>query len=1827
MNGQTVSIAIGSSNTGPSGYYIYSSVNGYSASLGTLSTNCPTGQVANTITLPATEFNGLSSITFRIVGIQSACGASSTFGSAGTGGPSSIIINGTTSLQTDFYVDDNSNAGDVYTPLATGNDANPGTIDAPFATISHAITVAQAGNTIWVDAGTYREDITVDKSLTIKGANYCATPNAGPRASAESIIQPLTNDPVNNTFVYLNGSASNTIIDGFTLDGDNTAVGGGVSMNGADVNAAEAVGAYDGLSNVTISNNIIKNLNYSGIDFYNYYNGGAATSGNSITNNRFENILPSSYGIGVLIYNNCYTSITNNVMTGVRVGIQTGNFYLANPGSSGYQNIANNTISTIRRGIFHNLFYSSASPYTISNNIITGIDNANETLWDGMLISSMQATASTVIGNTVNGSAVSTQATTGISVWNCQVAPLISGGTITGTQLGINVNNYEGYNNSNAGTTSATIDGVNITGSSIAGIKVHDNPQNSNGATVTAEIKNVTLSNSGSGTGIWIAGSDASADIHDNAATITGFVIAVDVDGGTAALNKNNITANGTGIRVQNGGNLSSVTENFISNNTVDGIRVESTAGTIGEIHKNDLSGNSNKAINNLSSSSLNATCNWYGSTVLSTVAGMISGNVSSTPYLTSGTDSQPGTAGFQTSEVCSTCSLGVTTSSTQATCPLQNNGTATANVTGAVGAVTYSWNTTPVQTTATATGLTAGDYTITVTDVNGCIATANVTVTNDPSGPVHNINTGLNYCTIQAAINDPLTLNGHVVSIDAGTYAEDVVVTKELEIKGAGASTIIMPATSNSNTGGGSLGGTNVFLIQANNVKIHDLTIDGDNPSLTSAENVGGANIDARNGIITNHNLGVYTNLEVYNTNVKNIFLRGIYQSSGGTFNFHDNTVTNVQADPASIAMFAFGSSGEFDHNTVSYSNDAISANWSTGITFSNNTVTNSGSGVHTDNSGTSGTVVDEIYGNTVSNSATGGYGIWVFVPYKNVLVHDNKVTNVDVGMAVAGQGATDVTPEFYNNEIDGQNKANSTGVYVTTTEFGWGSSNVSVDFHNNIVTNNAGDGFYLESEAGYTLTINAHENSITNNSPYAVEKANTGTFNADMSCNWWGSTTSSTIASSISGTGVTYIPYLTNGTDESSATGFQTSETCSACTLNVTTSVTDITCHSANDGTATANVTGAYTINWTTNSSNGFTSSDEDPNVTSSATLSDAGTYTINVSDANGCSTSGNVVVTINKRNTSLIYTGASSVQYSDSVALSAQLKDVSGASPSVSLAGRTIKFTIGTQSTTATTDASGIAKTWMTIYQAPGSATTVTTSFDGSSDALLNSSSDSDPFTINQEDARIYYTGALFASTSGATSTSATVTLSATVRDITSELADAAHDIYPGDIRKAKVYFKIIETGNIYGPFTPGLVNPNDTTTGTVTQNVILDIGSADSKQFTVSMWVDGNYTRNSSADNTIVTVSKPLNDFITGGGYVLLNSSAGLKAGDAGTKNNFGFNVKWNKSNKNLQGNINTIVRKTESDGLHVYQIKGNSMTSLSVNPPITGPIPGPGTATFNGKASIQDITDPNNPISVEGNASLQVTMSDYGEPGNLDRIAITVWNKSGGLWFANNWDGTKTEEQKLDGGNLKVSSSNSTVGAQTSTTKLVSNSNPSIVGQSVTFTATVTGFGKNKPTGYVRFIDMSSNQTLTTVSLNSTGMVSFTTSALTAGQHDIYAYYGGDSKFDLSAADLIQTVNVASIKRQDVVTEQTEEVSGITVKVYPNPTEQEFSMIVSGNSKEKVNVRIFDITGKLIKSINGSVGQVIHFGENMSGGTYVAEVIQGMQRKTIKLIKQ
>jgi hypothetical protein len=190
---------------------------------------------------------------------------------------------------------------------------------------------------------------------------------------------------------------------------------------------------------------------------------------------------------------------------------------------------------------------------------------------------------------------------------------------------------------------------------------------------------------------------------------------------------------------------------------------------------------------------------------------------------------------------------------------------------------------------------------------------------------------------------------------------------------------------------------------------------------------------------------------------------------------------------------------------------------------------------------------------------------------------------------------------------------------------------------------------------------------------------------------------------------------------------------------------------------------------------------------------------------------------------------------------------------------------------------------------------------------------------------------------------------------------------------------------------------------------------DIKKALYADFTIIVDVGAYYT---GTDMAVVNVYKPAPDFITGGGYLVNEYSAGAYAGDPGLRTNFGLNVKFNKRLTNVQGHVNVIVRQDE----YVYQIKTNATESLVVDPINS-------TATFTSKANLTDVTDPFDPQSVAGNLTLVVDLTDRGEPGSSDSIGMTLWGTTGDLagklLFSGRWDGVQTVEQYLAGGNLAV----------------------------------------------------------------------------------------------------------------------------------------------------------------------------------------------------------
>jgi hypothetical protein len=98
--------------------------------------------------------------------------------------------------------------------------------------------------------------------------------------------------------------------------------------------------------------------------------------------------------------------------------------------------------------------------------------------------------------------------------------------------------------------------------------------------------------------------------------------------------------------------------------------------------------------------------------------------------------------------------------------------------------------------------------------------------------------------------------------------------------------------------------------------------------------------------------------------------------------------------------------------------------------------------------------------------------------------------------------------------------------------------------------------------------------------------------------------------------------------------------------------------------------------------------------------------------------------------------------------------------------------------------------------------------------------------------------------------------------------------------------------------------------------------------------------------------------------------------------------------------------------------------------------------------------------------------------------------------------------------------------NTSLGSVTNT--LVSSTNPSVFGQTVTLTATVKSLGfAASPTGPVNFFDGA--QSLGSSSLNSAGVATLSTCTLAVGTHSITAIYSGDTNFGPSTSSVLSQV--------------------------------------------------------------------------------------------------
>jgi large repetitive protein len=391
--------------------------------------------------------------------------------------------------------------------------------------------------------------------------------------------------------------------------------------------------------------------------------------------------------------------------------------------------------------------------------------------------------------------------------------------------------------------------------------------------------------------------------------------------------------------------------------------------------------------------------------------------------------------------------------------------------------------------------------------------------------------------------------------------------------------------------------------------------------------------------------------------------------------------------------------------------------------------------------------------------------------------------------------------------------------------------------------------------------------------------------------------------------------------------------------------------------------------------------------------------------------------------------------------------------------------LKLTIGIQSTTAMTNDSGVATFTLGMNQ-PVGVVQEFVSLDPSytwTDPNRVSPSATTPrnFTVSFSldvgpgtDASTLYTGSRFYWTTSSTSSTATLTLTATVKD-TGECV--------GNITKAKVSFDISANGTNWtavsnGQNLPvGLVSPTDLSTGTSSIVSQYNIGNNQSQQLWVRVRVGGQYYLHNGDEFVVpVTISKPalartmvaggtlsnMGDSLASvapynmGNIFLANGMLGFGNGiTSGAERfcsvDFGGQVTYNNSGTNPQGQLNLYIHSwnkpdgTQDGNRHTYFVKSNSITGMA----LVGNANGPRTASFTSKTNVSEVIG-GTKVGLDGGGTMQFMFT---EPGGTYQVSTGVGNNNatltcpltavegcasvvvfrsngigGGVWFSSAW---------------------------------------------------------------------------------------------------------------------------------------------------------------------------------------------------------------------------
>lgn len=348
--------------------------------------------------------------------------------------------------------------------------------------------------------------------------------------------------------------------------------------------------------------------------------------------------------------------------------------------------------------------------------------------------------------------------------------------------------------------------------------------------------------------------------------------------------------------------------------------------------------------------------------------------------------------------------------------------------------------------------------------------------------------------------------------------------------------------------------------------------------------------------------------------------------------------------------------------------------------------------------------------------------------------------------------------------------------------------------------------------------------------------------------------------------------------------------------------------------------------------------------------------------------------------------------------------------------------------------------------------------------------------------------------------------TATLSGGVATFTtSALAVGSHTVttsYAGDANFAS------STGSLTG--NPEVVTKGNTT-AVVTSSVNASVfGQSVVLTATVSPVAPGGGTPTGTV--TFLDGGSPIGTGTLSGGTASFISSS-LAVGNHTITTSYGGDSNFNANTGSLTGNPQVVNKPNTVTAVTSSQNPSTSGQSVTFTATVSPVAPGAGTPT--GTITFVDGGGPIATATVSGGVATFTTSALVAGSHTLTTSYAGDANFSGSTG-------------SLTGNPQVVNKSNTTATA-------TSSQNPSVFGQSITFTATLSAVapGTGTPTGTVTFLDGGSpigTGTLTGA------QATFTTSALGSGSHTITASYGGSASFNSSPGTLAsnpQVVNKSS----------------------------------------------------------------------------------------------